>query len=162
MTTTAPTVPTTDAGSARWQRRRVRLVAVSAAVAGAVAVWLIAQLGLGVDVRAPAFGPSQPSLPITAGQVLSTAALASLAGWGLLAMLERWTRKAAGTWLTIAILALLLSLGGPLSGTGVTATNRAVLVALHLVVGAVLIPLLYRSASTPPPLSSPRTEPADR
>jgi hypothetical protein len=40
----------------------------------------------------------------------------------------------------------VLSLGTPLSGTGITAANRAVLVLMHLAVGGVLIPALYRTS----------------
>ena len=46
------------------------------------------------------------------------------------------------------MVALRGSLGGPLSGSGVTAANRAVLVLLHLAVGAVLIPALRRTAAS--------------
>ena len=47
-----------------------------------------------------------------------------------------------------AVVALRGSLGGPLSGSGITAANRAVLVLPHLAVGAVLIPALRRTAAS--------------
>jgi hypothetical protein len=43
---------------------------------------------------------------------------------------------------------LVASLGGPLSGSGITAANRAVLVLPHLAVGTVLIPALRRTAAS--------------
>jgi hypothetical protein len=45
-----------------------------------------------------------------------------------------------------SVVVLLASLGAPLSGTGVTAANRAVLTLLHLTVAAVLIPVFYRTS----------------
>jgi len=46
----------------------------------------------------------------------------------------------------IAVAALVLSLGTPLAGAGVTLANRLVLMLMHLAVGSVLIPALYRSS----------------
>jgi hypothetical protein len=57
-------------------------------------------------------------------------------------------------WLIVAPLALVLSLATPLSGSGVTLANRTALLAMHLVVGAVLIPALARTSSS---LKPPRT-----
>jgi hypothetical protein len=42
--------------------------------------------------------------------------------------------------------ALILSLGGPLSGEGIGTANKLALVSMHLAAGAVLIPFLFRSA----------------
>jgi hypothetical protein len=65
------------------------------------------------------------------------------AGWALLALLERLTARTIWT-----VTALLASLGGPLSRSGITAANRAVLVLPHLAVGAVLIPALRSTAAS--------------
>jgi hypothetical protein len=51
----------------------------------------------------------------------------------------------------IVVVALILSLSGPLCGTGVTADNRLELVLLHLTVAAVVLPLLYRGAAAREP-----------
>jgi hypothetical protein len=48
--------------------------------------------------------------------------------------------------LVIAVAALVLSLGTPLAGLGVTLANRLVLISMHLAVGSVLIPVLYWSS----------------
>lgn len=72
--------------------------------------------------------------------------LVVLAGWGLLALLERVAARARDLWAVIAVVVLIGSLGGPLSGTGVTTANRWALVGLHLVVGVVLVRLLYRTS----------------
>jgi hypothetical protein len=79
--------------------------------------------------------------------VVLTTLLAGLAGWGLLALLERFTTRARRTWIVIALVVLVLSLAaGPLGG--VTAGAKVALACLHLAAGAVLIPLLGRADRT--------------
>ncbi len=146
MTATVEAATSTRATATRRERRKARLSAVTAAVATALAVWVAAEVAFGVDVQAPSYDGSGRSLDIGPGQVVLSAALASLAGWGLLAFLEWRTPRARAIWPVIAAVALLMSLSGPLSGSGVTSTNRTVLVAMHLAVGAVLIPLLARTS----------------
>ena len=60
-----------------------------------------------------------------------------------MAIFERVTGNARRVWLIVAPLALLLSLAGPSSGSGVARADRIVLLLMHLAVGAVLIPVLY-------------------
>lgn len=138
--------PTTQISPTRT-RRKVRLIAVASAVITALAVWTLIELLLGMDVRAPGFDGSGATTDVGAAAVLSAATLASLAGWGLLALLERLTARARRVWAAAAVVGLVASLGGPMSGTGVTAANRTVLVLLHLVVAVVLIPMLYRTSA---------------
>ena len=106
-------------------RIRQRVLTVAAAVVAAVLAWLIA-------------------VPIV-GSVVAVSLLASLLGWGLLALLERLvSRRALTAWTVVAVVVLMLSLSGPLTA----ATNAAVAIALvlmHLVVGAVLIMGLRRT-----------------
>ena len=127
----------------RWL---VRLTAVAAAMAFALAIWVIAELVLGIELRAPAFDGSPQTLPIRVQDVLLVSALLSFAGWGFIATLERLSARARQVWLVIALAALVLSLGTPLAGTGVSVANRFVLILMHLAVGGVLIPALYRSS----------------
>ncbi|HYT78240.1 MAG TPA: DUF6069 family protein [Actinomycetota bacterium] len=130
-----------------WERRRNRVLVVAVVVAAAVALWAVYHLALGIDLRAPAsFGESGTTSAMGPGQVAFVSAIAALAAWGLLALLERLTRHAHRVWPVIAILALVASLGGPMSGTGLTSANRMELVGFHLLVGAVLIPLMYRTS----------------
>jgi hypothetical protein len=70
----------------------------------------------------------------------------SLVGWAVLATLERLTPHARRIWLVLALVALAASLAMPLSGTGVGAAHRALLVLMHLAVAAVLIPVLHRTS----------------
>jgi hypothetical protein len=119
-----------------------------AAVLLGEALWVLAELGLGIHLQAPA-GTGYPE-PVTIGPltVALTAALLPLIGWAVLAGLERLTQRAPQIWLGLALLVLLASLAMPLSGTGVSAANRAVLVLMHLVVGGTAITALYRSSAS--------------
>ncbi|HZC99496.1 MAG TPA: DUF6069 family protein [Actinomycetes bacterium] len=137
---------TTVAAPDAATRRRARLVAVVAAVGAALVLWAVVELAFGLDLRGPASGAATEALDVGPAQVVIVSLLAALAGWGLLAVLERLTSRARGLWAVIAVVVVIGSLGGPLSGTGVTAANRWALAGLHLVVGAVLIPTLYRTS----------------
>lgn len=125
-------------------RRLARALAVLAAVAAAVALWTIARFALGVDVREPRW--SGPPVELEAVNVALASVVAALAGWALLAALERFTARAARWWAMIAAVIAVASSLGPLTTPGLAWSSRLVLVLLHLVVGAVLIPLLYRSS----------------
>jgi hypothetical protein len=76
--------------------------------------------------------------------------LASTAGWGLLVLLERLVTRAGRVWTVVAVIVLVVSLGAPLSASGITNANKGWLVAMHLAVGAALIPLLARTAPERP------------
>jgi hypothetical protein len=141
MLTNVPTARPRASG-----RRIVRLTAVAAAMASALAIWVIAELALGIDLRAPAFDGSAETLPVRVQDVLLVSAMLSFAGWGFIAVLEWLTARAGRVFLVIAVAALVLSLGTPLAGLGVTLANRLVLISMHLAVGSVLIPVLYWSS----------------
>ena len=137
-------------------RRKGRLVIVAAAVLAAAAVWSVVDPILGIDLRSPANG-GRESMDVGPSLIVLAAAIASFVGWAALALLERLTSRARVVWAVGASLLLLASLGAPLSGTGVTAANRAALAVLHLAVGAVLIPGLVRTSPGPDRIS-PNTE----
>jgi len=145
MTTTerAPAAPTTQGG-----RLRSRLLAVAGAVAAAVAIWVIAVPVLGVDLVAPP-GPDETApqaVPFAA--VVMASLVASLAGWALLAVLERFLSRARTVWTVVASIVMVLSLAGPLLGdAGVPVACRITLALMHLSVGAVLITQLPRSSA---------------
>jgi hypothetical protein len=122
------------------------LFGLAAAVALAGAIWLVAEFVFGVPLHAPAGNGYPEPVRIDLLTVAIAAAVLSLVGWGLLASLERLTSRAKGIWLVLALLGLAGSLFMPLSGTGVSTTNRVLLVTMHLAVAAVLIPVLYRTS----------------
>ena len=126
----------------RSKTRVRRLFVAIAAVAAACGAWLLIE-GVGdVDLQAPGSASGQD---IGLLDVLFASLTASLAGWLALGLIERYTARPGRWWIIIAVGALVLSLGGPMSGTGLDNTERALLVLLHLVVALVLIPLLYRT-----------------
>ena len=136
------TMEYTTAAATRLSRTRV--LGVGGAVTAAVAVWAVAVplLGLHLIVR---FGTGSPQ-SIGLDFVVGASVIASLAGWGLLAMLERRTPHARLIWTITAVAVLLVSMSLPLSA-GTTASTRAALAAMHVAVAAVLIPALrIRSA----------------
>jgi hypothetical protein len=117
------------------------LVAVLGATAAAVVIWVVGTAA-GADLTV-SFGPGQPIQKITVINVIVAALVGSLAGWGLLAILRRFTAKARAIWTVIAIVAALLSLAGPLS-TISSAGTKTWLIAMHLAVASVLIVILRR------------------
>ena len=109
---------------------------VLGATAAAVAIWIVATLA-GAQLTV-SFGAGQPIQKITVLKVVVAALVGSLAGWGLLALLRRFTTNARAIWTVIAIVFALFSLGGPLSTTSSTGTKVA-LGAMHLAVATVVI-----------------------
>src|ERR687886_244550 len=128
------------------ERRRARLLGVAAAVLVAQAVWILAELVLGIRLQAPAGTASPEPVDIGPLNVALASALLSLVGWAVLAGLERLTPRAHRSWLVVALVGLAASLSTPLSGTGVSTANRMVLVLMHLAVAAVVITVLYRTS----------------
>jgi len=128
------------AGS-RWKGRPL---AVVAAVVAALVVYLLITQAFGQDLRTPGMS-GKGATELNIGAVLLVSALASLAAWGLLAVLERFTARARTIWTVVAVVGLVLSLAGPMSGTGITTGNRLALALMHVVVGAVLIVLMRRA-----------------
>ncbi|MCZ7475615.1 DUF6069 family protein [Micromonospora sp. WMMC273] len=137
METTIPTV------AARPNRRRDRLLAVFAATVAALLGWVVAVPVAGVELITRSGSADQRVTPVA---VVVSTLLAGLAGWALLALLERLTARARTAWTVVAGLVLLVSLLGPLGG-GVGGAATLTLVALHLVAAAVLITGLRRTAA---------------
>jgi hypothetical protein len=130
--------------------RRARALAVIAAALAALAVWLVTDPLLGVDLAAPTRPGSEELLSITPALVAGTSLVVALAGWALLALLERFTARARTVWTAIALLVALLSLAGPLSTlASTTAANAVALALMHLAVAAVLIPILAGTSPAP-------------
>jgi uncharacterized protein DUF6069 len=118
------------------------LTVLAAALAGAV-VWSLASPLAGVTLAARS-GPGGAVQQVGLTSVVLASLLAGLAGWALLAVLERFTRRVRAVWTSSALAVLAVSLGGPLSATSAAAT--AALFCLHIAVGAVLFAGLWRTA----------------
>jgi hypothetical protein len=121
---------------------RSPMTAVLSATAAAVAIWIVATLA-GAELTV-SFGTGQPIQKVTVVNVVVAALVGSLAGWGLLALLRRFTTNARAIWTVTAIVFALFSLGGPLSTISSTGTKVA-LVAMHLAVATVVIVGLRRT-----------------
>lgn len=108
--------------------------AVPLAAAGvAVAVWLIGS-ALGVDLAAQT-GAQVQEVSVVAAAV--AALVAGLAGWGVRVLLGRLVPGGGEVvWLVLCGVVLLLSLLG--AATGTTPGAVAVLVTVHVLVGAVI------------------------
>jgi Family of unknown function (DUF6069) len=121
------------------------VAAVLGATASAIAIWAVATTA-GAELTV-SFGSGQPIQKITVVNVVVAALVGSLAGWGLLALLRRFTVKARAIWTVTAIVAALLSLWGPLSAIA-SAGTKVSLAAMHLAVASVLIVVLRRTTHT--------------
>jgi hypothetical protein len=128
-------------------RRRQRLLAVGIAVAAALSIWIIAVPAFGVELRGPAGPGSTQTQPVVFAAVIALSLGASLAAWGLLAILERVSGRARYIWTAIAVAVLVISYGGPLLGAGVPTESRITLALMHTAVGVVLIALLPRTST---------------
>jgi hypothetical protein len=133
--------------TAQGGRVRSRLLAVAGAVVAAVVIWAIAVPVFGLELVAPP-GPDETApQAVPFGAVVMASLVASLAGWALLAVLERFLSRGRTVWTVVASIVLVLSLAGPLLGAGVPASCRITLALMHLCVGAVLISQLPRSSA---------------
>jgi hypothetical protein len=126
---------------------RTPVAAVLGATAAAVAIWAVATAA-GAELTV-SFGPGQPIQKVTVVNVVVAALVGSLAGWGLLVLLRRFTANPRAVWTVIAIVVALVSLGGPLSATASAGTKMS-LVAMHLAVATVLIVVLRRTITSSP------------
>ncbi|WP_328650241.1 DUF6069 family protein [Micromonospora sp. NBC_00330] len=118
-----------------------RAAVAAGAIVVAVVEFALLHSAAGVDL---AVTSGDSTRQITVAAVIVATAVAALAGWALLAVLERRINRSRVWWTSIAVAVLLLSLVvGPPSGVGGGA--KATLALLHLSVGVILILGLPRS-----------------
>ncbi len=141
MQTITSSVPTAKR-AARRRTDRSRLLVVGVATIAAASWWavLVPVAGLTLDARQN--GVLQH---VGAPAIVISTALLTLAGWALLAVLERYAIGARKAWTIVAVIACLLSLGSPLTG-GVGVGAKLGLASFHLLVGAIVILGLRRTA----------------
>jgi Family of unknown function (DUF6069) len=135
MSSSATTLPV-----ARQHGIRVRFAAMHAGIPAAAAVWLIARVGLGLQVRTPGFAPGQHPMHLGLALALIASALAGAVAWAAVKVIERIARRPRRAWVAVGLIAMALSLSAPLAGHGITMSSRLTLVCMHLLVAAVLIP----------------------
>lgn len=127
--------------TAHLNRRRAATVGVAVVVSAAI--WIVAVPLLGLNLLVSQFG-GRPALSIGLPAVILTCLVACLAGWGLLAILERRTDRAGRIWTIAATVAFVLSLTPLVFGPDTATSTGIALGVMHLAVAAVLIPLLPR------------------
>ncbi|HEX8123721.1 MAG TPA: DUF6069 family protein [Solirubrobacteraceae bacterium] len=123
--------------AARSASFRATVIVLAAVAAGIV--WLAFDPIGGMDLQQPTFDTAKQPTGLGLDAVLAASLAGGMVGWAALAVLERLTAHPARNWTILALAALLVSLGGPLNGDGITTGNRLVLVLMHLVVGGVLV-----------------------
>jgi hypothetical protein len=128
----------------RGRRVRARLIVVVAAVAAAVLTWLLLVPVFSLDVRVPANYGSTTFVPLGIGPVIFMSLAAPLAGWALLALLEKVARRRAKLiWTIVAAVVFLISLPWMPEARAVDITGLAL---LHVAVGGVTILGLRRTS----------------
>lgn len=123
-----------------WQRHNTRWLTVLAAMSAASLLYAIAGpiLGINLEVRVGTGVQTVEGLTVVVSSLV-----VGLAGWGLLTVLRKLTAHGSTSWRVVASLVLVVSLLGPLGATSLAA--GAVLIAMHLVVGGLLLGALpYR------------------
>jgi Family of unknown function (DUF6069) len=119
-----------------------RVIAIASATAVAAVVWTVSQLaGAQLTVQPSGQQAMKIGLPI----VVLTAVVAGFGGWAVRAVLQRLTKNSAAVWTWVASAVLLLSLGMPLT-VQATGATQGWLIAMHVAVGAVLIPMMRSDA----------------
>ncbi len=83
------------------------------------------------------------------GAVAAVTLLSTFAGWGLLAILEGWSRRPRTIWTVSSVAVTIVSLG-PLLSDGTSVADRVALAALHVVVAAIYVPLMSRTTIDQP------------
>ncbi|MEV0430542.1 DUF6069 family protein [Micromonospora sp. NPDC050495] len=120
----------------RW----VRSLAVTASVVLPALIWLVAVPLAGCDLRV-ADPSGRPPLRVGLGAVVVVAVMVAVAGWGSLALLERFTHVARAMWLVAALSVFLVSFL-PLTGSAAAPSTRVVLGLMHVAVAVALIPAM--------------------
>ena len=115
--------------------RRARILAVVGGAAASLAVWAVAGPLAGVDLRVHAGSRAEQVGPAT---VIIVSVLAGLVAWALLAVLERFTPRARAAWTVNALVALAVSLAGPLT-SGTTTAAKLALAGMHVATAVVLV-----------------------
>jgi Family of unknown function (DUF6069) len=131
-----------------------RLVTIAAATVSALVFWTLTDGIGGIDLAVRQGTGTQPIGPVS---VAATTIIAGLLAWGLLALLERRSRRPARTWTIIALAVFVVSLAGPL-GSGADLSSKLILTGMHMLVALILIPNLprtgrYQAAMTRTPAS---------
>ena len=117
------------------RRRLCRAATVAAAIVLPLLVWTIAVPLAGLELVA---GSGPTAQAVGPASIVSAVLVAGLAAWGVLALLERFTKTSGRTFAVVGWTVLALSLLGPVL-TGAVGAVLVVLLVMHLVTGATLV-----------------------
>jgi hypothetical protein len=140
MQTITSSVPIAQPAKRRTDRSRLLVVGVATIASAAWWAILVPVGGLTLDARQG--GVLQH---VGAPAVAISTALITFAGWALLAVLEHYAIGARKAWTIVAVISGLMSLSSPLTG-GIGVGAKLGLASFHLLVGAIVIVGLHRTA----------------
>jgi hypothetical protein len=127
--------------NARWRAGRVVAIAIAATATGLA--WLLGRLAHVDYIVDTPIGTRKITLALT---IVATVA-AGIAGWVVIALLERYTASPRGLWVALTLVVLVLSIV-PVFRTTANLGTQLMLTALHCVAAAVLIPALPQRHTT--------------
>jgi Family of unknown function (DUF6069) len=127
--------------NARWRGRRLVAIAIAATATGLA--WLLGRLAHVEYIADTPIGTRVITLALT---TVATVA-AGIAGWVVIALLERCTSSPRGVWIALTVVVLVLSIV-PIFWTTANLGTQLMLTALHCVAAAVLIPALPQRQTT--------------
>jgi hypothetical protein len=127
--------------NARWRAGRIVTIAIAAAATGLA--WLLGRLAHVDYIVDTPIGTREITLALT---VVATVT-AGIAGWVVIALLERYTSSPRGAWIALTLVVLVVSIV-PVFWTTANLGTQLMLTALHCVAAAVLIPALLQRHTT--------------
>ena len=139
------TTTTMDRTASATRPGLTRAFTVVGAAIASVAIWGISVPLLGAHLLIR-FG-SGPAQSVGVDYIIGATVIASLAAWGVLALLERRTPRAHTIWTALAVVVLIASLSLPFIAA-TTTSARVVLIVMHVAVAAVLIVGLPRGGAS--------------
>jgi hypothetical protein len=125
----------------RWRAGRVVAIAIAATATGLA--WLLGRLAHVDYIVDTPIGTRTITLALT---IVATV-VAGLAGWVVIALLERYTSSPRRVWIALTLVVLALSIA-PVFRTTANLGTQLMLTALHCVAAAVLIPALPQRHTT--------------
>jgi uncharacterized membrane protein YecN with MAPEG domain len=127
--------------NARWRAGRIVAIAIAATATGLA--WLLGRLAHVDYIVDTPIGTRKITLALT---VVATVA-AGIAGWVVIALLERYTSSPRSVWIALTLVVLVVSIV-PVFWTTANLDTQLMLTALHCVAAAVLIPALPQRHTT--------------
>lgn len=117
---------------------RVGLLAALVAAAANVALYIVAMAAGAMPQDVVVNGQG----PITLPMVVTASVLGAVGGTVVYAIIGRFTRRPVRVFWVVAVVALVLSFGGPFTIAGAPAAMIATLLLMHMVAAAVVVGLL--------------------